>query len=412
MGNLKLAIFLAYKSIIKGSRWTLALMILVMSLSFANLILTPSIMSGVTAAINQQQIGTLFGNILIDPAQKNSYLEQVGRITAQVAQTPGVAAVAPHLVTGGVFEYTPQNDSGPAQTQSGRWNVIGIDAQKEAQVTTIHNSLFEGSYLTEGETGQIVLGVDIAGGPKADNKPFLTLGGVKVGEQVRLTLPNGNQKIFAVKGIFKAKGGAANNLAYVSSADMVSLLGPPASLDSATQILIRTRAGNDDNQTLASLKTLGINGQIRSWLDYGGGVGGIVSSFGIIASLIGGIGLVVAGVVMFIVIYINVIHKKRQIGILRAIGITRNVVLASYMMQALLYAVLGIVVGGIIFGYGMVPYFNSHPIDLPIGLVSLAIDPTTIRNAIIGLLFAALLAGSIPVINITRHSIIVAIWGD
>jgi putative ABC transport system permease protein len=407
MGNLKLAIFLAYKSIIKGSPWTLALMILVMSLSFANLILTPSIMSGVTAAINEQQIGTLFGNILIDPPHNNSYLQQANQITNQVSQVAGVAAAAPHLNAGGVLEY-----SGANQTQSGRWNVVGIDPRKESEVTTIHNSIIGGSYLNEGDSGQIVLGVDIAGGPRADNKPFLTLGGVQVGEDVRLTLPNGNQKVLTVKGIFKSRGGAANNLAYISTADMVSLLGPPASADNVTQILIRTQSGNDDNKTLAYLKTLGINGQIRSWLDYGGGVGGIVSSFGIIASLIGAIGLVVAGVVMFIVIYINVIHKKRQIGILRAIGISRNVVLASYMMQALLYAVLGIIVGGIIFGYGMVPYFNSHPIDLPIGLVSLAIDPTTIRNAIIGLLFAALLAGSIPVINITRHSIIKAIWGD
>ena len=411
MGNLRLAVFLAYKSIIKGNPWTLALMILVMSLSFANLLLTPSIMSGVTIAINQQQIETIFGNILIDPPRNTPYLNGVGQILGQVSRAPGVSATAPHLNTSAVFQYL-RPGAGADQAQNGRWNVIGIDPIREVQVTTIHNSLIDGAYLQSGDLGQIVLGVDITGGSRSDSESFLTLGGVKVGDSVSLTFPDGTVRDFNVKGIFKARGGTANNLAYVSLEDLVSALGPPATADSASQVLIRTDKGNDDALTLSKLQGMGIPGVVRSWTDYGGGVGGIVSSFGIIASLIGGIGLIVAGVVMFIVIYINVINKKRQIGILRAIGISRNVVMASYLMLAFLYAVLGIIIGGVIFGYGLVPYFQAHPIDLPIGLVGLAVDPGTVRNAIIGLIIAAFLAGSIPVINITRHSIIRAIWGD
>jgi putative ABC transport system permease protein len=110
---------------------------------------------------------------------------------------------------------------------------------------------------------------------------------------------------------------------------MHSVLSSTVSPDSASQILIRTRSGANESQIISELKKLNIDGQVRSWMDYGGGVGGIVSSFSVISSLIGGIGLIVAGVVMFIVIYINVGHRKRQIGILRAIGIKRSVVLTS-----------------------------------------------------------------------------------
>jgi putative ABC transport system permease protein len=413
MGNLRLALFLAYKSILKGSRWTLVLIILVMSLSFANLILTPSIMSGVTDAINQQQIDTLFGNIIIDPPSDKYYLENINQIEDKVSQTPGVAGVAPHLNSSATFEYDWQQKTSPQEKgQSGNWNVIGIDPQKETTVTTIHDSLIAGSYLSPEDTDKIILGVEIAGGDQADNEPFLTLGGVKVGDQVRLTFPDGVQKIFSVKGIFKARQGEANNMAYITYGEMVSVLEPTVSENNASQILISTQTGSDNEQIIAQLKTLGIDGQIRSWLDYGGGVGGIVSSFSVISSLIGGIGLIVAGVVMFIVIYINVAHRKRQIGILRAIGINRKVVLYSYLFQALLYAVVGVIFGGIILGYVIKPYFDSHPIDLPIGLVSLTIDQPTIRNGIIGLLVAAVLAGILPVLNITRESIIKAIWGN
>jgi putative ABC transport system permease protein len=413
MGNLRLALFLAFKSIIKGSRWTLVLIILVMSLSFANLILTPSIMSGVTDAINQQQVENLFGNIVIDPPADEYYLNDVRQIERQVSSIPDVAGIAPHLNSSALFEYNWREKISPQDKgQSGNWNVIGIDPQKETTVTTVHNSLIAGSYLSPGDTDSIVLGVEIAGGSQSNNEPFMTLGGVRIGDQVRLTFPGGIQQQFTVKGIFKARETQVNNMAYITSTEMVSILRPSVSADNASQILVSTQPDSDDNQVIAQIKALGIDGQVRSWEDYGGGVGGIVSSFSVISSLIGGIGLVVAGIVMFIMIYINVSHRKRQIGILRAIGINRNVVLTSYLVQALLYAALGVIFGGIILGYVIKPFFDSHPIDLPIGLVSLTIDMADVRNGIIGLLIAAILAGIIPVLNITRESIIKAIWGN
>jgi putative ABC transport system permease protein len=131
MGNLRLAFFLAYKSIIKGNRWTLVLIILVMSLSFANLILTPSILSGVTAAINQAQIDSLYGNIVIDPPSDRYYLDNAGQIEKKVSQTRGVVGVAPHLNNGALIEYNWQRNTSPEEKgQSGNWGVIGIDPQK------------------------------------------------------------------------------------------------------------------------------------------------------------------------------------------------------------------------------------------------------------------------------------------
>jgi len=137
-----------------------------------------------------------------------------------------------------------------------------------------------------------------------------------------------------------------------------------------------------------------------------------VSSFDVIASLINGIGLVVAAIVMFIVIYINVLNKKRYIGILRAIGIAGNIIVYSYLIQALFYAISGIILGGVIMYFFIGPYFISHPLDLPIGLVSLSIEPATIQKAVWGLALAAVFAGFIPVLSIIRQSIIKTIWGN
>jgi putative ABC transport system permease protein len=112
MGNLRLAFFLAYKSILKGSRWTLIMIILVTSLSFASLILTPSILSGVTKAINQQQIDALFGNIVIDPPTGQYYLNDVSQIESKLQQIPAISGYAPHLNNTALFEYRWQSVSG------------------------------------------------------------------------------------------------------------------------------------------------------------------------------------------------------------------------------------------------------------------------------------------------------------
>jgi putative ABC transport system permease protein len=413
MGNIRLAFFLAYKSVLKGSRWTLILIILVTSLSFSNLILTPSLMSGVTSALNQQQIDTLFGNIIIDPPSNENYLDHVGQIEGKLAQITSIVGVAPHLNINAFFEYNWQhrissNDKG----QTGNWNVVGIDPAKEVKVTTIYSSLIEGDYLTPDDRDKILLGVEIAGGEQANTLSSLTLGGARVEDKIRLTYANGNQREYTLKGIFKAREGGANNLAFVTQKEMSSVLNSSISTDSANQILIRISPQADENQTMTEIRALNIKGQIRGWEEYGGGVGGIVSSFGVITSIIGAIGLIVAGVVMFIVIYINVSNRKRQIGILRAIGVNRGVVMLAYLMQALLYAALGIIFGGLILGYMIKPFFDANPIDLPIGLISLVIDQTTVISAIFWLIAAAILAGLVPVLHITRESIIKTIWGN
>jgi len=414
MGNLKLALFLAFKSIIKGNRWALVLIILVMSLSFANLLLTPSILSGVTNTLNQQQIDTLYGNIVIDPPPTEHYLSRVSLIEKKIEQIPGITGVSTHLNSSAFIECQwKEKDSPSDKGESGTWPVIGIDPIREVNVTTIHEHIIQGNYLDSNDRDEIVLGVEIAGGNRAQTAEFLTLQGVKVGDEVRLTYPNGVQREYRVKGIFQAKEMTqADRLAFVTIQEMASVLGRQVYNDRASQILVRTGQGVTENQIIQETSSLGIDAEVRSWSEYGGAVGGIVSSFDVIASLIGTIGLVVAGIVMFIVIYINVINKRRQIGILRAIGIKRDVIIGSYLTQAIFYAILGIVFGGLMFGYGIQPYFELHPLDLPVGQVSLAVKALTINSAVLGLLTAAVLAGLPPVISITRQRIIQAIWGN
>lgn len=414
MSNLKLALFLAFKSIIRGNRWAFVLIILVMSLSFANLILTPSILSGVTTALDRQQVNNLLANIIIDPTADEYYLEHASRIKKEVEQIPGVNGVSSHLNSSAFIEYRwKEKQSVEDKGKSGTWSVIGINPGSEVNVTSIHEHIIQGRYLDVDDRDGIILGVEITGGEKAQTSEFLTLQGVQVGDKVRLSYPNGIRREYTVKGIFQAREMTqADRLAFVTNKEMTSVLGRQVFNDRASQILVKIEQAGSESRVIKEIESLGIDAKVRNWREYGGTLGGIVSSFDVVTSLIGGIGLIVAAIVMFIVIYINVINKKRQIGILRAIGIKRDIIIGSYLAQALFYAVLGIIFGGLIFGYGIQPYFRLHPIDLPLGQVSLVINAVTVHYAVFGLLATAVLAGLIPVFNITRQGIIQAIWGD
>ena len=150
MGNFKLAMFLAFKSVIKGNRWALVLIIMVMSLSFANLLLTPSILSGVTKALNQQQRDTLYGNIVVDPPPDEYYLNHASLVAGEIAEIPGVTGVAPHLDSSALIEYHWQDKVSPSDKgDSGTWPVIGIDPVEEATVTRIADRIIQGSYLQD-----------------------------------------------------------------------------------------------------------------------------------------------------------------------------------------------------------------------------------------------------------------------
>ncbi len=48
-------------------------------------------------------------------------------------------------------------------SQSGNWAVEAIDPQSYAKVFSTPGNIFEGSYLSENDTGKIFLGIGIAG---------------------------------------------------------------------------------------------------------------------------------------------------------------------------------------------------------------------------------------------------------
>ena len=137
----------------------------------------------------------------------------------------------------------------------------------------------------------------------------------------------------------------------------------------------------------------------------------IKTTFGILGNAISGIGLIVASITIFIVIFVNAITRRRYIGILKGVGINRKAILYSYMYQAFIYAMLGIVIGMFLVFAMIKPYFASHPINFPFsdGILVADVSGTLLRAGI--LLITTVIAGYIPARIVIKENTLSAILG-
>jgi putative ABC transport system permease protein len=352
----------------------------------------------VTEATNKQVINSLYSNVVIEPKKDEKYISDVYSLEQKIKGVPGVVGISSQYVTAATLSYKDKH---------GTWTLRAINPDDEMKVTTNHNYLIAGEYLSKLDDNEILLGKEIAGGYGGD-LDYSSLG-VKVGDSIDVLFDNGVKKSFKVKGIFDANFIQTNTIAYISQKEMESVVGLE---DKASQILVKTRDNGNEDWYIKQFLEMGIKEKIKPWTVYAGMVKNITNSFDMIAMMITAIGLFVAVITIFIIVYTSTISKRKQIGILRAVGIEESIIIQSYIFQALFIVVCGIFIGLIIIFFAIKPYFIEHPLKFPIGLASLMILPEKVSMNVISLIIAAIAAGFIPSWMAVRKTIIDTIWGD
>ena len=171
----------------------------------------------------------------------------------------------------------------------------------------------------------------------------------------------------------KISGEALDNVAAVKNdaSDNAQF----AEKNDATMIIVRAANGKDDEikKALENLKYTDV--RIHDWRDAASYMDTISGSFISLDAIMLLVGIIIAAVTIFIVIYVDIINKRRQIGIQRAIGVKPRVIVFSYILLSLFYAVCGVAAGLAIFFGGLVPFFLAHSFRLPIADVTLYVSP-------------------------------------
>ena len=399
--SLRVAIFLALKSIVKGNVGVIILTIFMLILVTMNLLFVPGLINGATVSMNTILIRTYSGDIILQPEKDKTVINHVEDLIASIESIDGVVAASARNDINAYIEFEDKRVSRV---------VTGIEPARDKAVFDISENLIEGSYLASRDRGEILLGVQVAGADREDIELYSSsLRHVHAGDKVVVTYSNGIEKKYTVKGIFDTGFIQTDLQAFVTELEFNSVM--PHMYDKATSIRVKLEDGADPERIIERIASLRNGLDFQTWEETAGLVKSVTESFTLIDRILNVVNYLVAGITVFIVTYVDVINRRRQIGIQRAIGIKSHSITISYLIRALFYAVVGLIIGILAFKYLIIPVVARHPFEFPFGPAYLVTKPSyTARMAFI-LLVVSLAAAFIPVWRVMRIKILDAIWG-
>ncbi len=400
--TIRVATFLASRSIRRGNLGIAAMTVLALVLIYVDLVFVPSLIQGAVDKVNEQLVETLTSDIQIVPAHGAHDIADVADVAAyleEVRAVPGVLAATATYRIGSEIE---------TADESNVWTIDAIDPATFGQVFRTARDVAEGRALAEDDTASVFLGVQIAGVDDQRLRGYaMSLKSVHAGDDVTLRLVNGQPIDAHVLGVFDTKFYISDGRAYVTRTWAEQLL--PQIHDRASVIYVKTASGSDVVDVVARLSELRDGVALHTSADVGGAIKDEVETFDVINNILRTITLFVAVATVFIVTYVDLVNRRRQIGIERAIGISPVALVLSYVLKAIVYAVVGITLGAIVFLAGVDPLIDRYPFEFPSGPSTLGVRADELnRNAVI-LLIVATISATIPAWNSVRMRILDAI---
>ncbi len=400
--NIKLAFFLAGKTIKRGDKGSLSLTVLIMLIVFLNLLFVDAIFKGISTTMDAGKISYQYGEVIIEPQEGDKYIKNASNLIDSIQDFYYVKGAASHLRTGATLQNDKYNDGRDvAEFDSG---IIAIDPEKENDSIDLKSRLISGRYLQKGDYGKAMLGTDIAGGYGSSVFPD-DLEGVRVGDVITAKFNNEDiSRDYEIIGIYKTKNFDTDSKMIVTRNDLNSVLG---TTNEASEIIIRLYDKNLSKEALRDFSNLNFGQyEIADWEEKLAFGQTINKSFDMIGFMLRIIGSLVAGLVIFIIIFVDIVNRRKQIGILKAIGIPETAIRRSYIIRGMFYTLLGITLGFLLMRFGVINFFTKHPIDFPMGDMVPVIKKEALRISILLFLIAGLIGSLIPATREIRKKIL------
>ncbi len=413
-GNtLKVAWFLGLRQVRHASVWTTVLIIFVMMLTFLNLVVVTGILVGLIEGSVKAYRDQYTGDVLITTPTGEEFIERSNELLSILGTLPTVAGYSARYTEVGNIEANYRTRRDPQELRdlvSSR--VTGINPTSEDAVTGLSRFVVEGDYLAPGDEGYIMVGANLLHQYAPDfGEGFDTIENVYPGTRVRIKVGD-KTKEYIVKGIIDSKVDETSRRIFMVEADFLRFVGR-TSLN-VNEVAIVAKPGTDPQAIKSGLLGSGVGKYSVVRLSREGlpqALEDIISTFRFLGNIISSIGLVVASITVFIVVFVNAITRRKYIGILKGIGIEALAIELSYVFQSLFYALVGSTIA-IVLIYGvLVPWFSAHPLDFPFsdGILVAPVLGTVIRLAI--LIIATVVAGYIPAWLIIKKNTLDSILG-
>lgn len=409
----RVGFFLALRDLRRASIWTTLLIVLIMVLTFLNLIVVTGILVGLVDGINQSVQGHYAGDLMFTTFYEKKYIEHSPEIIRYVENLPEVEAVTWRYTTGASIEANYKTKKRQTDiTDHASAIAAGINPAAENKFSNLSQLLIAGSYLRADDYDKILVGANLLYKyTPIESADLRTLKDVDVGSKVRVVL-GGIAREMTIKGVVKSKVDTVDMRLFLVDSQLRGLIN--RNDYNVNEIAIRVKPGVDPLAVKAKIIRAGYGdyGQLKTFEEGKPKfVEDIENTFALLGNMISSIGLAVACITIFIVIFVNAITRRRYIGILKGVGINATAIEFSYTVQAVFYACCGILLGTLIIYGVLAPYIAAHPINFPFsdGTLVAPFSGTMIRALI--LLIATIIAGYIPARLVVKQNTLDAILG-
>lgn len=416
--SLFVGFFLAFREIKRSNPWTTALIIFVMTLTFFNMNLVGGVLIGIASGVLGSYQKYYSGDLLITPATEKNDIANTSGMLAVIRDLPDFRGTTVRYTTPALIEYGYQNKLRLTdQAERAEGLLTGINPTEEDRITHLSSILVAGEFLSPSDVNQVVLGsslikkyTSLRGA--ANNVGAKVLKTPDVGSKIRITV-NGIQREVIIKGVISTDGTNIDNRIFM--VDTVARELMDNTNLAATEIAVSLTENASATQAKHYVEANAPNPSdilVQTARDaLPGSITDVIKTFTILGNVVGGIALIVGAITIFIVIFVNAVTRRKYIGILKGIGISSRAIEFSYVLQALFYALSGILIASMLALWLFVPYFDAHPINYPIAKGSLAITGTDLLIRGIILSVVSFASGFLPAWLVTRQNTLDAILG-
>ena len=399
--DIRVGALIAYSSVKRGNKKTLMFIVFVLSLIFMNLVFLPSMIGGMMVLFTAYMQDYPYGDVVIEPSGDNTYINDADSVLQKIRAVEGVKAATKRLDVGASIEHK-QKVVGVT--------ITGLQPTEEYEISQYPYSIIEGDFLGELSRDEIILGAAIAGTSTVFGEIYDNLGEARAGSLVDVTYSNGVKRTYKVKGIMEGTFELVDLNALVHYKEIEDVYGLEGS--KATSVVVRIDEQCTEKQIQNKIREAGVNEQVFTWADKSETlIKQAMQSMGAIDVMSKFVSLVVGAALILIIIYINILNRKKEIGILKAIGITPRSIVLSYGFLSMFYVSLGIFAGLILY-FALMFYFQANPVIFYETLeIRPQIDPMLLIQSIVTMLTLSVIAGILPAWSVSKESILKAIWG-
>jgi len=383
-------LFIAIRHLTSRRRQTI-FSVLAVGLAVMLLMWSQAVMVGFTDEMYSKTVDTMMPHVTVEPQEGEDYIHLYRNLIEDINEIDGVISISPVLTGAATFEYKGKNKNVVMQ---------GIRVEAHNSVMYINDNIIEGNFRDlEISPNSVVIGDALA--EKLD---------VGIGDTIDASFPEANPTNLKVVGIYNSKTPMDETLAFTSLSTVQNFLDVSNVI---TTILVR---GDDRERAQAISEEIDALGYPASgWKETNPEIIQTLKLEGTSNAITLGLIIIIASFGIVSTLFMSVMEKTKEIGMLMAMGVSRRSIMVIFVMESSILGLLGGLIG-VILGAALALYMGSYDYGFEV-MAGISSIPFVVRiqDAVIIVLFTFLInliAGIYPASRASKLKPVEAIGRD